>query len=196
MSSRPDKNRYYCNIAQMVGTRSTCLRRRYGAVIVKNDSIISTGYNGAPRGMPNCVDLGVCLRNQLASEKGTDYSLCCSVHAEQNAITCAARENMIGATIYIVGINVEDGTYADPSPCIMCSRMILNAGVSKAYGINQDGKIVPIDISLNGIEDIQAKTIMKVVEKNQDLNRSDIIGLLQTRRDIINTTENLPPIHY
>ena len=108
---RRDKVNYYLDIAQTVAQRGTCLRRLYGAVIVKNDEIISTGYVGAPRGRKNCTDLGYCVRNKLEIPRGERYELCRSVHAEANAIISASRESMIGATLYLVGMNVEDGSY-------------------------------------------------------------------------------------
>ena len=111
---RIQKDEYYLNIAHEVAARSTCLRRRYGAVIVNNDEIIATGYNGAPRGEPNCIDRGFCKREELNVPKGERYELCVAVHAEQNAIISAARRDMIGGTIYIVGLE-SDGSYANPA---------------------------------------------------------------------------------
>ena len=121
---RVSKDMYYLDIAKSVLQRSTCLRRRYGAVIVNNDEIVSTGYNGAPRGEANCIDTGVCERERLNVPKGERYELCVAVHAEQNAIISASRKEMQGATIYIVGENTSDGTYANPAPCLICRRMI------------------------------------------------------------------------
>lgn len=131
---RESKDLYYLRIAESVAARSTCLRRRYGAIIVKNDEIIATGYNGAPRGEQNCIDCGFCQREALGVPKGERYELCVAVHAEQNAIISAARRDMIGATIYIVGLE-RDGSYANPTPCIMCRRVIVNAGISKCIGM-------------------------------------------------------------
>ena len=99
---RIDKTNYYLDIAQTVAERSTCLRRKFGAVIVKNDSIISTGYNGAPRGRKNCCDLGECLREKYEIPSGERYELCRSVHAEANAIIAASREETLGADLYTV----------------------------------------------------------------------------------------------
>lgn len=128
---RVSKHNYYLDIAQTVAERATCLRKKYGAIIVKNDSIISTGYNGSPRGRKNCTDLGICMRNKLNIPRGERYELCRSVHAEANAIISASREQMIGATLYMVGINSETGELeSGTSSCMMCKRMVINAGIS------------------------------------------------------------------
>ena len=128
---RRDKDNYYLDIAETVLERATCLRRKWGAVIVKNDEIISTGYNGAPRGRVNCNDLGKCIREELDIPRGERYELCRSVHAEQNAIISAPRKDMIGATLYEVGIDVKSGEYAkNAMPCAMCKRFIINSGIT------------------------------------------------------------------
>lgn len=137
---RKTKTEYYLDIAKAVAERSTCLRRRYGAIIVKNDEVIATGYNGAPRGEENCIDCGFCQREALNIPKGERYELCVSVHAEANSIISASRRDMMGATIYIVGLEV-DGSFANPAPCIMCRRMIVNAGITKVIGRAQDGGV-------------------------------------------------------
>ena len=103
MDNRTSKQNYYLDIADAVLERSTCLRRKYGAIIVRNDEIISTGYNGAPRGRRNCSDIGTCTRETLRIPSGERYELCRSVHAEANAIISAARQDMIGASLYLVG---------------------------------------------------------------------------------------------
>ena len=120
---RPDWDEYFLDIAKSVGRRATCLRRRYGAVIVKDKVIISTGYNGSPRGEVNCIDTGICERERLKVPKGERYELCVAVHAEQNAIINADPVKMEGATIYIAGINVVDGSIASGEPCKLCRRM-------------------------------------------------------------------------
>ena len=131
---RRDKINYYLDIAEVVSQRSTCLRRHYGAVIVKNDEVIATGYTGAPRGRKNCSDLGFCMREKLKVPRGERYELCRSVHAEQNAIISASREELIGSNIYLVGIETRDGSYvANANSCAMCKRVIINAGVEKVY---------------------------------------------------------------
>ena len=131
---RISKENYYLDIAETVSERSTCLRKRYGAIIVKNDSIISTGYAGAPRGRKNCCDLQYCQREKLNIPRGERYELCRSVHAEANAIIAASRENMIGSTLFLACIDYKTGALASgTSPCQMCRRMIINAGVETVY---------------------------------------------------------------
>lgn len=128
---RRDKNNYYLDIAESVSQRGTCLRRLYGAVIVKNDEIISTGYVGSPRGRKNCSDLGYCVRNKLGIPRGERYELCRSVHAEANAIISASRESMIDSTLYLVGLELPDLSYVkDASCCSMCKRTVINAGIA------------------------------------------------------------------
>lgn len=128
---RPSKNEYYMEIAKAVSMRSTCLRRRYGAVIVKDDEIISTGYNGAPRGEQNCSDAGVCYRMQNDIPHGERYEACRSVHAEMNAIISAKRSEMIGATLYLYGYDVVDDKEIKAIPCDICARLIKNAGIER-----------------------------------------------------------------
>ena len=129
---RIDKINYYLDIAEAVSERGTCLRNNYGSVIVKNDEIISTGYTGAPRGRKNCIDLGTCRRMENNTPSGTGYELCRSVHSEQNAIISSNRRDMIGSTLYLVGINKRTGNYVeDNKPCTLCKRMIINAGIEK-----------------------------------------------------------------
>ncbi len=130
--SRVDKENYYLNIAETVLERSTCLRRKYGAIIVKDDEVISTGYNGAPRGRRNCIDLGRCTREELRIPSGQRYELCRSVHAEANAIISAARSEMLGATLYLAGRNGQTGELLhDTTCCSMCRRLVINAGIAK-----------------------------------------------------------------
>lgn len=132
MDQRMSKDKYYLNIADAVLDRSTCLRRKYGAIIVKNDEILSTGYNGAPRGRVNCSELGYCNREQLNIPSGQRYELCRSVHAEANAIISAARRDMLGGTLYLVGRDAKTHELLDETmPCSMCKRLILNAGITQ-----------------------------------------------------------------
>lgn len=130
--SRVDKINYYLDIAEAVSERGTCLRRNYGSVIVKNDEIISTGYAGAPRGRENCQDLGYCIREKLNIPRGQRYDVCRSVHSEQNAIISAARKDMIGATLYLVGIEYKTKEYVKNTCCCnLCKRFVINAGIEK-----------------------------------------------------------------
>lgn len=132
MDQRMSKDKYYLNIADAVLDRSTCLRRKYGAIIVKNDEILSTGYNGAPRGRVNCSELGYCNREQLRIPSGQRYELCRSVHAEANAIISASRRDMVGSTLYLVGRDGRTGALlGDATSCAMCRRQVINAGISK-----------------------------------------------------------------
>ena len=129
---RRDKVNYYLDLADVVSQRGTCLRRRYGAVIVKNDEVISTGYVGAPRGRKNCTDLGYCIRQQLNIPRGERYELCRSEHAEANAIISAPRDKMLGSTLYLAGRDADTGVYIkNSSSCSMCKRMVINAGIEK-----------------------------------------------------------------
>ena len=145
---RRDKHNYYLDIAESVLERGTCLRRKYGAIIVKNDQIISTGYAGAPRGRKNCSDLGWCRREKLNVPRGERYELCRSVHAEANAIISAARENMIGATLYLVGKEMSNGEYVqNTSSCAMCKRMVINAGIDKVIVRNDKTDFTEIDVN-------------------------------------------------
>ena len=129
---RIDKENYYLDIAQTVMERSTCLRRWYGAIIVRNDEIVATGYNGAPRGRANCSELGTCIREQMQVPRGQRYELCRSVHAEANAIISASRNECIGATLYLAGRDAATGRLLpDATSCSMCRRIIINAGIAR-----------------------------------------------------------------
>ena len=130
VQERRSKINYYLDIAETVANRSTCLRKKYGAIIVKDDAIIATGYNGAPRGRENCCDIGFCMRDKLGIPRGERYEMCRSVHAEANAIINASRDRMIDSTLYITGIDSKTGELIpDVCSCMMCKRMIINAGI-------------------------------------------------------------------
>lgn len=127
---RRDKTNYYLDIAEAVSKRGTCLRRNFGAIIVQHDEIIATGYTGSPRGRANCLELGSCVRETLGIPRGTMYERCRSVHAEANAIISASRKDMIGAVLYLVGIEQQGGGYVqNASSCAMCKRLVINAGI-------------------------------------------------------------------
>ncbi len=144
---RVTKDNYYLDIAETVAERSTCLRRRFGAIIVKNDVIISTGYNGAPRGRKNCTDMGTCIRNKLGIPRGERYELCRSVHAEANAIIAAPREQMLGATLYMVCVSPETGEIIQgTSSCMMCKRMVINAGISQVVIRDSEEEYRTVDV--------------------------------------------------
>ncbi|MBU5487042.1 cytidine deaminase [Clostridium sp. MSJ-8] len=157
---RRDKINYYLDLAEVVSQRGTCLRRHYGAVVVKNDEVISTGYTGAPRGRKNCSDIGTCVRQKLNIPRGERYELCRSVHAEVNAIISAAREELIGGTIYLVGKEVSTGEYIKNSnSCSMCKRIIINAGIEQVvirdtkddYRVINVSQWIDDDESLEGV---------------------------------------------
>lgn len=148
---RKDKLNYYLDTAQQIAKRSTCLRRNYGAVIVKDDEIIATGYNGSPRGAVNCCDTGECRREELGVKPGERYELCRSVHAEQNAIISASRKDMHGGTLYLVGVDTKTGEITKyTEPCMMCKRFILNAGITEIVmrKTSEEYEIVPTQLWL------------------------------------------------
>ena len=141
-AKRISEDQYYLNIAREVAGRSTCLRRKFGAVIVKNKQIISTGYCGAPRGTANCSDIGLCLRNELGAKKGEHYEWCRSVHGEANAIIHASRLDMLESSLYLVGLETDsDEIVDDAEPCRMCKRMIINAGIDLVVIQAGEGKV-------------------------------------------------------
>ena len=156
---RIDKENYYLDIAQTVAGRSTCLRRCYGAILVKSDEIISTGYNGAPRGRRNCVDLNYCTREALNIPSGERYELCRSVHAEANAIISAERSKTIGATMYLVGKDARTGAYVqNANSCSMCKRLIINAGIDTVIIRDTRDVYRTIDVSSEWIENDESLT--------------------------------------
>lgn len=145
---RISKADYYLNIASEVARRGTCLRRNYGAVIVKNDEIIATGYTGAPRGADNCCNTGICRRQELNVPSGQRYELCRSVHAEMNAIISASRAEMQGATLYLAGWEMESGEPIDAAePCLLCKRCIINAGIIEVVA-RRNGSVYSDPVSL------------------------------------------------
>lgn len=150
---RVSKTNYYLDIAETVSERSTCLRRRFGAIIVKNDVIISTGYNGAPRGRKNCSDLKTCYRDKLNIPRGERYEMCRSVHAEANAIIAAPRDQMLGATLYMC---CTDPNTKEVMPhtcsCMMCKRLVLNAGIEKVI-VREDSENYTVYTVSDWIED-------------------------------------------
>ena len=158
--NRVSKHNYYLDIAQTVAERSTCLRRKFGAIIVKDDVIVSTGYNGAPRGRKNCDDLQYCMRDKLGIPRGERYEMCRSVHAEANAIIAAPRDRMLGATLYMVCVDAKTGLLMEgTSSCMMCKRQVINAGIETVIvrDTKEDYRIISVnewienDDSLTGI---------------------------------------------
>lgn len=156
---RVDKQNYYLDIAQTVMERGTCLRRNFGAIIVSNDQIISTGYSGAPRGRENCSDLGICMREKLNIPRGQRYELCRSVHAEANAIIAASRNDMIGSSLYLVGRDETTGELVPKAnSCSMCKRMIINAGISRVVIRNTHDEFTEIDVQKEWVENDESLT--------------------------------------
>ena len=148
MEKRIDKDNYYLNIAETVAERSTCLRKKVGCVIVNHDEIISTGYNGAPRGRKNCIDIGFCTKKKLLPDvRHGGYDACRSVHAEQNAIISASRKDMLGGTLYLSLFKVENGEY-DPgaNSCQMCRKMIINSGIKKVIVRTSKTEYIEVDV--------------------------------------------------
>lgn len=138
--NRIPKDLYYLEIAKVVSLRSTCLRKHYGAVIVKNDRIISTGYNGAAANLPNCSDQNYCYRMQNGVPRGTDYTTCKSVHAEQNAIIPVSLIELMGSTLYLYGYDMENSCIVEnPGCCTMCKRMIINSHIDTVVFADKDG---------------------------------------------------------
>ena len=144
---RIDKENYYLDIAGTVLERSTCMRRCYGAIIVHNDEIVSTGYNGAPRGRKNCADLGYCTREAMKIPSGERYELCRSVHAEANAIISASRREVLGATLYMVCKDPKTGELIPGSTsCSMCRRLIINAGIDRVVIRNTETEYAVVHV--------------------------------------------------
>ncbi len=150
---RRDKENYYLDIAEVVLERCTCIRRHYGAIIVKNDEVISTGYVGAPRGRANCIDVGYCYREKNNIPRGTRYEMCRSVHAEANAIISASRDQMIGSTMYLVGREASTGEYIErANSCSMCKRQIINAGIARVVIRRNRDDYEVIDVQRDWVE--------------------------------------------
>jgi len=151
-----NKIEYYLNIAEVVSQKSTCLQKHWGAIIVKDNVIVSTGYNGAPRRIISCQERGICFR--VNSPRGTDYSSCPAVHSEQNAIIFGNREDMKGATMYLVGLQPkQDDTWRyveNPAPCSLCKRMIINAGIQRVIVRTGEKAYRELDPTFWKVEDV------------------------------------------
>ena len=146
-NKRVDKIQYYLDIAKVVAERSTCLRRKYGSVIVKNDRIVSTGYSGAPRCRQNCCDLGECFRIKHNIPQGEGYSKCRSVHSEMNAIIAASKEEMEGAVLYLCGVENDGSITPNADCCSMCKRVIINSGIKYVIVATPDGSYKMTDVN-------------------------------------------------
>lgn len=130
-NKRISKINMYLNCAENFAYRSTCIKRKYGAVIVKDDVVISTGYNGSPRGYENCCDRGNCVRMERNMHQGEGYGICRSIHAEQNALLNCSRDQTLGAVLYLAGVNPDDNTVHRAKPCPLCARSIIQSGIEK-----------------------------------------------------------------
>lgn len=156
-SQRPSKDEYYLGTALALLQRSTCLRRKYAAVIVNNDIIVSSGYNGAPRDIPNCCDTGKCYRKEHNIPAGEQYEACVSVHAEQNAIINAGRDRCIGATLYLAGVEADSNQYTEADCCVLCKRAIKNAGIEKVVFRTKSGGVRIANVSDWGYDNLTVK---------------------------------------
>ena len=157
---RVSKENYYLDIAETVAERATCMRRHFGAIIVKDDEIVSTGYNGAPRGRQNCTDINFCIRDELKIPRGERYEMCRSVHAEANAIIAAPRDRMLGATLYMTCVNPKDGSlYPGTSSCMMCKRQIINAGIETVVvrDTKEEFRVIPVKSWIEDDDSLSSK---------------------------------------
>ncbi len=150
--SRISKIDTYLNCAESFAYRSTCLKRKYGAVIVKDDAVISTGYNGSPRGYENCCDIGSCPRIERNMHQGEGYALCRAIHAEANALLNCSREQTIGADLYLTGINPDDNSIHRARPCPLCARTIIQAGIRNVIMRQGEGADNYIVVPANELE--------------------------------------------
>ncbi|MEM2875089.1 MAG: dCMP deaminase family protein [Candidatus Hadarchaeales archaeon] len=141
--TRPSKDEYYLGIARAVCQRSPCIRRQFGAIVVKDDVVVSTGYNGPARGVVNCMDAG-CLKDELGLPHYSGYDSCDAVHGEENCIINAARHgaSVLGGTLYLYGQEFGDGRPIEGRPCDRCRRAIINAGIREVVTMNPEGRIV------------------------------------------------------
>jgi dCMP deaminase len=175
MNQRPSKDEYYLNIAKEVASRATCFRNRTGAIIVRGDQIVSTGYVGAPRGAKDCFERGECLRDKLGIPHGKNYEICRSVHSEQNALLNAARAgvSVFGGDIYTYGENPKDGSQRDSFPCFICKKMIINAGLNRVICSVSGGGVKIFKVE-DWVRDWQEKDITDDKEQfGKDLNKEE-----------------------
>ena len=161
---RPDKIMYFLGIAESVAARSTCLRRKFGAVIVKDNTIVGTGYNGNARGVINCHEVG-CIKNMMNAPQGVAYDFCPAVHAEENAIINSNRADRIDSTLYITGLR-EDGSCTMALPCQRCQRKIINSQIKKVILMTDDGK--PMTINVDEYVKSDSDWYTKLVEDHKD----------------------------
>lgn len=158
---RPTKDQYYLNIAKEVAERATCFRMKFGAIIVRDDQIIATGYVGAPRKTKDCFERGNCFREERNIPHGQRYELCRSVHAEQNAIINAARAgvSLLDGDMFLYAEDKKEGKIADAIPCFICKKMIINAGLKRVVCSTKEGSIKIFNID-DWVRDWQEKDIL------------------------------------
>lgn len=157
---RPPKDQYYLNIAKEIAQRSTCLRAKFGAVIVRDDQIVATGYTGAPRKTKDCFERGICLRDKLQIPHGQRYELCRSVHAEMNCIINSARAgvSILNGDMFIYGSDLN-GNPVDTFPCLLCKKMIINAGLNRVICSTKDGNFKVFHVQ-DWVKEWQEKDIL------------------------------------
>lgn len=167
VEKRPDKDEYYLGIAKAVCKRSPCIRRRFGAIVVKNDAVVSTGYNGPARGVVNCLQVG-CLKDEheIPAYKGYDY--CPAVHAEENSIINAARQgvSVLGGNLYLYGEKFETEEIFEGKPCDRCKRTIINAGIETLIKQRPDGTIIKENVKDWVSQDTE--NYLEALEKSRD----------------------------
>ena len=165
---RPSKEEYYLSIAREVARRSTCMRAKFGAIIVRADQIVATGYNGAPRKVRDCYEIGICLRSKLGIPSGQRYEICRSVHSEQNAIINAARAgvSILGGDMYIFGYRIIDGREVQVKafPCFICKKMIINAGLKRVI-CSQDGEGYKIYLVSDWVREWRERDMLEEAEQ-------------------------------
>jgi len=174
MPTRPPKEEYYLGIAKEIGKRATCFRNKGGAIIVKDDVILATGYIGAPRKTKDCLERGECLRDKLKIPHGRNYEICRSVHSEQNAIINAARSgvSVLGGDMYIYATD-RKGKPVDSFPCFICKKMIINAGLNRVICATGDGKYKIFNVQ-DWTKDWQEKDILDdKFQYGRDLNKKE-----------------------
>ncbi|MCD6523274.1 MAG: dCMP deaminase family protein [Candidatus Diapherotrites archaeon] len=173
MNSRPSKDQYYLDIAKAVAERSPCIRRKFGAIIVRNDAIVSTGYNGPPRGGVNCFEIG-CLKDEMDIPSWRGYDFCPAVHAEENSVVNAARHgtSVIGGVLYIYGIDSKTGKPTISHPCDRCKRVLINAGIKQVITMDENGNIVKYDVA-DWIKEDTDKYVHKLQEVREKKEQKD-----------------------
>lgn len=163
---RPDKTMYFLKIALSVAARSTCLRRKFGAVIVQGNTIVGTGYNGTAKGVVNCYEAG-CVKDLRELPQDRAYDYCPAVHAEENAIINSNRADRIGAKLYLAGFD-RDGNYTMAIPCQRCKRKIINSEIEEVVVLNSDGE--PVHYRVRDWVEEDTRWYMETLKKSREGN--------------------------